>query len=307
MAPPVRAEARALLAAAIPAGDRVLVIGATGWFGTTALALLVHHAPEHLHLVASRARQVDVDARHFAVHAWDEAQIAAFAPSVVLNFAFLTREKEAVLGVTDYRRANAELSRRFVAAASLPSVRAALTCSSGAALSTPEGHDLPIGAYGRLKLDEERQARHLATVARPVVVARAWSVSGSLVQRPRDYAFSDLVLQARSGRIGVTATSEVWRRYCGVDDYLAVCTWRAATGWSGTVDSGGPEVEMRALADLVADRYPGPRPQVDAVPAAGTALRYCSDGVSWDEACMAAAFRPATLAEQVDAVQAALP
>ncbi len=223
----------------------------------------------------------------------------------MLNFAFLTRGKEASLGVEAYARANEELSRRFDEAATLPSVRAALTVSSGAALVTPEGADLPIGSYGLAKRAEEARALALAG-SRAVVVARAWSLSGTLVQETRAYAFSDLVLQARTGRIRVTAGGEVWRRYCGVDDYLAVCVARLLAGWSGVIDSGGPEVELRELARLVAERYPGQPPEVVVTEPTEPPRRYCSDDVTWREACAALGFTAATLGEQVDAVQSAL-
>ena len=302
----VREEACSLVRRAITPSDRILVTGASGWFGTTMLALLAGHPSTGVLAVASRSRAVAVAGRTWDVTSWDEQAVADFDPTVVLNFAFLTRDKEAELGPDEYMRANIELSRRFDTAASLPSVRAAVTCSSGAALLTPEGVDVPIGSYGQVKADEEFRAQALATSVRAVVVARAWSLSGTLVQRPGDYAFSDLVLQAGTGRIVVTADYEVWRRYCGVDDYLAVCVARAAGGWSGVIDSGGEEVELRDLAERIAGRFPGRQPQVISSPAVGDSRRYLSDDTTWQQACLALGYRPASLDEQVNDVRAGL-
>lgn len=302
----VRDEARALVRSQIAPSDRILITGATGWFGMTMLALLDDCPDTQLLLVASRERMIDVGGREYAVRAWDLAAVADFCPTVVLNFAFLNRSKEALLGAEAYAMANDELSRRFDEAATLPKVRAALTVSSGAAVVTPEGEGLPLGSYGLAKRAEESRALSLVG-PRCVVVARAWSVSGTLVQQAHDYAFSDLVLQARTGRVAVTAPSEVWRRYCGVDDYLAVCVARMLGGWSGLIDSGGPEVELRVLARLVANRYPGATPEVVAALPTDPPRRYCSDDTSWTNACAELGFRPATLGEQVDAVQSALP
>lgn len=302
MPPLVRAQAMDLMRSAIGARERVLVVGATGWFGSTTLALLESTDVPTL-AVASRARPVRVGERTWVVSAWDENAVADFAPTVVLNFAFLTRDKEALLGESGYARALADLNARLERMARWPSVRALLTVSSGAAIHVPEGRDLPIGAYGEAKRAEEELALSLVSSSRSVVVARAWSLSGTLVQRPRDYAFSDLVLQAREGTIRVNAPCEVWRRYCTVDDYVAVCTAALTAGSSGIIDSGGPEVELRDLAQQVADRFPGARPEVLSAAVTDPPRRYLSDGVTWSSACAEVGFVPATLSEQIDLVQ----
>jgi hypothetical protein len=119
--------------------------------------------------------------------------------------------------------------------------------SSGAALGTSEN------PYGALKLEEERRALELVNNHRSVVVARAWSVSGPLVVRPDRYLFSSLIVQALSGVVSVHSEKEVWRRYIGVDDLLAVAIADAASNRSGVLDSGGPLVEAGKLAHRIAD------------------------------------------------------
>jgi len=121
------------------------------------------------------------------------------------------------------------------------------------------------------------------------------------VTRPRDYAFSDLILQAAEGRVGIRAAHEVWRRYVGVDDLLAVCVSLAIEGWSGDVDSGGPLVELGDLAALVvAELNPGAeieRPSLDDSPPD----RYHSDDQSWQRACRHLNHVPASLEQQINA------
>lgn len=302
----VRREAQDLMLGALGADERVLVVGATGWFGTTVLALL-ESSDLPIHAIASRSRSISIGSRMWDVSVWDEEYVTAFRPTVILNFAFLTRDKEASLGPVGYARALEDLNQRLESMAQLPSVRALLTVSSGAAIHVPEGDDLPIGTYGEAKRMEESLALSMISPSRAVVVARAWSLSGTLVQRPRDYAFSDLVLQAREGVIRVNAPCEVWRRYCGVDDYVAVCTRALMEQRSGIIDSGGPDVELRDLARLVAERFPGGRPEVVAATVTEPARRYMSDDSTWREACTAADFVPATLAQQIDLVQGGLP
>lgn len=301
----VRDEATALVAESLWFGERIVVLGATGWFGSTMLALLERH-PATVLPVASRARAHRVGERTWSVAAYDVQHVVEFAPTVVLDFAYLTRGHESALGTAEYAHRLDELARRLDRIARLPSVRAVLTISSGAAIAVPEGPTLPVGVYGEGKRAVEALAAGLVEPARSVVVARTYSVSGTLVGQPHAYAFSDFVLQARAGEIAVQAPTEVWRRYCGVDDYLAVCVAELMAGRSGTVDSGGPLVEVRELASRVADLYPGPRPQVTAAAASGSALTYASDDSTWSAACAHHSYRPASLDDQIRAVQAAL-
>lgn len=301
----VRDQARDLVASSVWFTERIAVLGATGWFGSTMLALLADH-PASVLPVASRPRALNVAGRTWSVVGYDVDPIVEFAPTIVLDFAYLNRGRERELGTAQYARLLADLTARLGQVARLPSVRAVLTVSSGAAVEAPEGPTAPFGPYGEGKQVLEDLAHGLVDPARAVMVARAYSVSGVLVGRPRDYAFSDLVLQARSGRIELRAPSQVWRRYCGVDDYLAVCLAEVMAGRSGTIESGGPLVELRALADQVADRYLGDRPVVVAAPPTGDALRYASDDADWSAACARQDYLPASLAAQIDAVQAGL-
>lgn len=303
---PVRAAACDLVARQVWFTERIAVLGATGWFGSTMLALLADH-PAAVLAVASRPRPHRVGDRTWSVIEYDVEEIAAFAPTVVLDFAYLTRQHEEVLGEGRYRAHLADLTRRLVRVCELPSVRAVLTVSSGAAVAAPEGARLPVGPYGEGKRDVEQVAAGLVNAARSVVVARAYSVSGALVARPGAYAFSDFVRQARTGVIDVTARSEVRRRYCGVDDYLAVCVGELMDGRSGIVESGGTLVEVRALARQVSDAFPGRRPHVRSVPPQGVASTYASDDTSWRAACARQDFVPATLSEQITSVLTHLP
>lgn len=307
--PVVRDEAAHLLGAAL--GDRlVLITGATGWFGSTAVALLdrakdLGYAVRPPLLVASSSRLAPIAGLSREVLAWGDLEGRGDAPAVVLNFAFLTRGKEAALGSMEYRARNEALTKAFVDAASNPAVEAALTVSSGAAIQAPEGPEHPIGTYGELKRAEEAASLSLVSQRRSVVVARAWSVSGALATPVRAYALSSMIQDGLKGRIEVAAPGFVFRRYCGVDDYLSVCIADALAGRSGIIDSGGPLTEMRELASAIATCVPGGA-EVLARDPDGTSVTYASDGHDWVAACDRHRYRPADLSEQIRLVVATL-
>ncbi|HVS84977.1 MAG TPA: NAD-dependent epimerase/dehydratase family protein [Gaiellaceae bacterium] len=302
-------DAAGLLGRSLDGRSRVLLLGAGGWFGATFLDLVARSGSNaEVLALTGRPRTIAVGGTERELHAWDWRRIAAFEPTLVVNCAFLTREQLPQLGYDRYVAENVRLSGRFLRTLALPSVTAAVTVSSGAAVEAIAGApDAETNPYGYLKWSEETAARALAErFALALVVCRAWSVSGELVQRPRDYAFSDLVLQARSGRIEIRAAHEVWRRYVSVHDLLAVCAALALDGRFETVDSGGPLVELGELAaTIVRELAPGATIERPA-PGGFEADRYHSDDRTWQDACTRLRHQPASLEEQIHAVAAGL-
>ena len=220
-------------------------------------------------------------------------ELRSFSPTIVLNFAFLTRERVQVEGPTAFRSTNEQLTARFLRIAQLPTVRAAVTVSSGAAITEPES------LYGMMKKDEESRALHIVSDRRAMVILRAYSVSGGYVRRPRDYAFSDFIMQAREGSIHVNAGTLVRRRYCAVRDALTVSLRAVTSGASGVIESGGDLVEVGELADQVA-AVVNPsagidRPHVDT----SRSQNYYSDNSSWKTWTREFAVTPIDLETQI--------
>ena len=263
--------------------DRILVLGSSGWFGKELLALL-----------PADVLVLEVPGPSSGIHV-DDDEIADFAPTVIANFAFLTRERLDTDGLEAFLRINTQLTERFLRCAQLPSVRGVLTISSGAAITEP---DHP---YGQLKLAEEQAALALISSTRTVVVARTYSVSGPFVRRPREYAFSDLIMQAMLGEMEVKASVLAYRRYCSVADTLAVSMRSLDAGRSGVFETGGPLVEIGELAEAVrAVVAPQARIHREWNPEASS-HHYASDDTSWQDWTTAVLLRPGDLTEQIAA------
>lgn len=296
----VSAGARALAAQAL-GDDRVLVTGATGWLGRTALDLLGPLGLPTLAL-ASRARMIRVGDRQVQCRVWDDREVAAFEPTIVVDCAFLTRDRVADMPLEEYVAVNRALTERLVYAAGLAGVRLALTVSSGAAVYPHDALDAPIedNPYGYLKREGERRLTQAAAAsgATPVVV-RAWSISGAHVQKPRGYALASMIQDAHAGGIRIMARHPVFRRYVLAEELLAVGLAEGGVG-PATIDSGGELVEMAELAARVAQVI---RP--DAVISRGEVDprdpdRYHSDGQDWEFRCSRWGFRSTPLDLQVE-------
>ncbi len=235
----VSTGARALAAQAL-GNDRVLITGASGWLGRTALDLLAPLGLPTLAL-ASRARTIRVSGCEIGCRAWDDREVAAFAPTVVLDCAFLTRDRVADMPLDEYVAANRILTERLVYATQLPGVRLALTVSSGAAVYPHDALDGPIedNPYGYLKRGAEYRLAEAAAESGAVpVVARAWSISGAHVQKPQGYALGSMIRDADAGAIRITARRPVFRRYVLAEELLALGIAEGGVG-PATIDSGG--------------------------------------------------------------------
>ncbi|SPM27984.1 NAD-dependent epimerase/dehydratase family protein [Mycobacterium terramassiliense] len=278
--------ARALVTRALRSDDRVLVTGASGWLGRTALDLIAPLGLPTLAL-ASRPRLIRVADRDIECRVWDNRELIAFAPTVVIDCAFLTRDRVADMPLGEYVSANRALTERLLYAARLDGVRLSLTVSSGAAVYPHDALDGPIEAnpYGYLKRDAEQRLVQAATESGSVpVIVRAWSISGAHMRKPQNYALGSMIAAASAGAIRITARRPVFRRYVLAEELLAVGLAQGGLG-ATTIDSGGELVEMDELAARIAAVV---RP--DATITRGEVDprepdRYHSDGVDWERRC----------------------
>jgi nucleoside-diphosphate-sugar epimerase len=268
---------------ALAANDRVIVLGSSGWFGRTFRDLLPVGIP--VMAVAGHPNKGET--------AWDWEAIRRFRPTLVANFAFLTKSRGSVTTHDAFVATNRLLTQRFLDCVSLSTVRTALTISSGAAIwdaSSP---------YGSLKRTEEERAKRAVGMGCNLVIGRAYSVSGPYVRYPREYAFSDFILQAHEGLIAVTSRQPTWRRYVSVGDFLRVLLLRALAGANETIESGGTLVEMTDLAGRIAGLV-----NPHAVISLATHDRdedsvYASDNSTWTSACSLAQVAPLDLTGQI--------
>ena len=244
---------------ALQPSDRILITGASGWMGRSLLHELrladPEAFPDRVLALGSHARQIDLlDGSSVAVQEWHDDVAADWQPTIAVHLAYLTAERITDSSPEAYAATNAGLTERGLRLQSLPSLRAFMFASSGAA--TVAGADSALGRhpYSAQKAeDEDRYLQAGRDHGVPTLAARIWSVSGPHCTKPREYAFSDMIMQARtSGNITVQATGRVVRRYVDAGEFLAACLAANLNGVSGDLNSAGELVEMRELAAAIA-------------------------------------------------------
>ena len=268
---------------------RVIVTGASGWLGQAASELLAHTFgpgwPGRVEAFGSSARRLTLrDGAEIEQRPLSELGALPPQPSLLLHFAYLTREKVAGMSPDDYILTNREITRTVLDAGVRAGVERAVVTSSGAvhaALALPTSTD-PALLYGRLKLEDEAMFASFAGAAsrRRALALRLFNLSGPYINKP--YALSSFIEQARAGHIHVQARGPVTRSYTSVANLLGV-----ALGYLSSDEAepflciettGEREVEMDALAEAVR-AVVNPSATIDrAAPDGSPADRYVGDG-----------------------------
>lgn len=283
--------------------DRVLITGASGWFGQTAAFMMAESKLPTL-LLASSTRTIRSHEKALLVNAFDAEVIEDFQPTLVLDCAFITREKIDEFGLQPYIEANEELQRQLFTIISMPSVNRYVSFSSGAAVYPEDALGLTIenNPYGFLKRKAEIELEKFSNVQNiRGVIARAWSVSGGLVTKPQSFALSDFITQASRGELHIRASTPVFRRYSAIEDLFALALAKTQMSLFSIVNSEGSLVEMSELARAV-KREINAAAQITRVrPTFGEEDNYFATSHEWDSLQQQLFFSARGLPDQIRA------
>lgn len=297
-------SSKLLFQASLYPDERILVTGASGWFGQTAIALLAGSDVQKL-FVGSTTRNLDVLGIPARVRSLNLDDIKAFEPTLVLDFAFQTREFIQEVGLDSYMQTNNALTRTALDIFELPSVRRAIVCSSGAAVYPVDAALIPYEAnpYGHLKRSSEKQFEEFSVRSgKNILCLRPWSVSGPQTTKPLSFAFSSFIEQARgSTKLKVNSEKQVFRRYTSVSDLIAMGLAQTLNRDYpyGVLDSGGELVDLLTLADFIS-RLSGRDIEIESyIDNELPSDNYHSDGLEWKLACDLLSFESENLESQI--------
>lgn len=290
-------EARKLVLQCVKPSDRVLILGYSGWFGSSASELLNRTGAQILGCNSRGLKMISDGPKN--IYGSMLQGCKEFEPNIVIDSAFLTREKIQVLGTETYISINKTLINQALEISELKSVERFIGISSGAARgplsSTPTA--ILEDPYGALKSEYENLLTTSdSRVKEGSVLLRAWSMSGPHVRNPELFAFFDLIKQSKTRSMKIDSNAHVYRRYSDAEDLVAVGL--ASTTGGFAVDSGGELVEIGELARTIREVL-GSTAEIHREVTSSEDDHYYSDGDSWNEGASRVGLSPKTLREQI--------
>ena len=304
MVSPFSENAFLLAQSSVKSSDRVLITGASGWFGRTS-TLMFQKLGIPAFLTGSHNRTIDYFGHSFEINEWNLSEIEKFQPTLVIDCAYLTREFAESVSLDEYTATNRDLLDRVIQISKLPSITRIISFSSGAAYPYVSGNTtngITEDPYGFLKYEaEQRLTNEIDAADCKVTIPRVWSVSGALVTKIQGFAFSDLIFQARSGSMVISSDREVFRRYCAIEEVIAIAM--ADTSRTNSVfDTGGESIEIRELAKRVSAIIDPKASITQTNPSDSESNYYQSSNCDWIARCSELDFEPMALDEQISIV-----
>lgn len=247
----------------LQAGDqRIIITGAGGWLGMATLELLHNALGERFaqRVRAFGSRDRDIHLRGGVTirqQPLSELNGLSYTPSLLLHFAFLTKDRVAGLDEEDYRKANHALSETVHDALDKIGVKAVFVASSGAAYSAVDpSANAALRLYGALKLDDEaRFANWAESQGRTAVIGRIFNVAGPYINKHQQYALAAFILDAIAERpVRVNAPHRVVRGFVAICELMSLvfATLLDTQAQILRFDTGGTAMELAEVAEIVA-------------------------------------------------------
>ncbi len=239
---------------------KILVTGASGWLGKSAISFLLKNRFLNNNIVAAASTKKTMyldDFGTFQVQDFLNFEIKEKIDGII-HLSFLTRDKLNEMSSSAYVEVNQKITNQAVKLVKELKPNWVVNVSSGAIFNPKTKkieENLDANPYGFLKAFEEREL-NLASqeIGANLVIGRLWGASGILMPLNRAYALSDFIYQALTDKkIIIQSNKQVFRRYVDSEMFMGVLIESALTGESGVIDSGGPIVEIGNLASIIAE------------------------------------------------------
>ena len=282
--------------------ERVLIKGASGWVGRTA-TLMLHQLDVPILLFGSYSRKEVFGSSEFSIQAWNEEVAMKFNPTHMIDAAYLTREFTLNHTAEEYLRINKHLVNQTVELTARSPGLKLITFSSGVTeIEREQGKPYTVAK----KNDEIIFRKAAESYDNQTSMFRIWSITGGLVTKKHGFAFSDLILQAKKGQMQVNASSSVMRRYCLVDEVIALGFTKFAERFR-IVDTGGELIEIRDLAKKIL-KIVNPLATLEFADHDSQleSDNYFSDGIDWNKLSNQNSYLSASINDQINLVSNSL-
>jgi len=238
--------------------DQVVIYGASGWMGRSALDFITELAPEEARekilLIGSKHSEIKSNKITFEVFDQLDGYSTIRENAIFFNAAFLRREFLQKMTSTEYLRKNEEIISLARSAIKQKKLHSFINLSSGAARDLDQGNKAGLNdEYSKLKKSLEVEYELLCKENNtPIVNCRIFSLSGRYLNEFENLALSSFIKQALvHNRIEVRSPLTK-RTYLDAINLAGILLTASTLRKNLSFDSGGTLVTMHELAQIVA-------------------------------------------------------
>jgi nucleoside-diphosphate-sugar epimerase len=243
--------------------DQIIVYGAKGWFGRSAVYALVQDfepARDHqILLVGSMTESAVSGNLHFDVFSSNDSLKHIAGNALFINGAYLRREKLSVMSVSEFESNNEDISRFPKDLINSGKIKTLINLSSGvASQGSVEEIDRVQDPYARGKIRDEYLFSSICGInGTQFINCRIFSMSGRFLNEFKNLALSAFIQQASANEHTIEVKSPSTKRtYIDSIDLARVLLELSLRKGNFSIDSGGSITSLGELANAVADSYP---------------------------------------------------
>ena len=236
--------------------ETVVVTGANGWLGKSAVSVLASEFSNYRVIALSRKIDHNKSNNDLIYMSYDDFSKDDSEITGLIHTAFVTKNYIEEIGPIEYIDQNTKIHNWLMNFIELKNPNWTVAISSGATKQYIDKveSDLPIvdsDLYGKMKLEEEEAL--LSSEIPNVAIGRLWAASGRYMQNHKIYALGQFIEAALNGKnIKIASREPVYRRYIDAEDFMKVLVMTALDSKRTLFDSGGILTTIENLAQEVA-------------------------------------------------------
>lgn len=240
--------------------DQIVIYGAKGWIGRSAVSLLFANEPvlqqEQILFIGSKTELSCETGLPLNVYSAIEGAQRIRSRALFLNAAYLRREKLAGIEPEEYRRKNNEIISFGLELIKSGRIKTFINLSSGVAnQGSVKNFELVTDPYARSKIIGEKLfAEACNSAPTHLLNCRIYNISGKYVNEFNNLALTNFIAQAKQNiqTISVKSPSTL-RTYVDSVDLVLVLLELSLKQGSYQIDSGGDLISLGDLALVVSN------------------------------------------------------
>jgi nucleoside-diphosphate-sugar epimerase len=233
----------------------VLISGATGWLGREILNIFseAKFKAVKLSLISSKSQDFIVGDNEFKARSFVSYSNSDSIDNY-FDFAFLSRNELKRIGPLKFKEINLEIISNSADLIKRYRPKTVVLSSSGAIYKNRKNSEYGMLYSDLKKIQEDVIINACNLVDSNLIISRIFNLSGRGIPSEGNFAISDLVTKGiRNMDLTINSNYLVTRRYSDITQLLKLLVEMADRGQNIVFDSGGPKIELRALANIIVE------------------------------------------------------